>query len=407
MAERVISPTGRGFLLLDAHPEGCRRTVAQMRAAVAPGGNVGTGRRPVALIIGSSSGYGLAATVAGLVRLGIDGVGVAFEREPGRRTGTAGWYRTIAAAELATELGRDVSWVNADAFADTTKTGVLDEIDERFGGLDYLIYSVAAPRRVDPRSGQTFQSVIKPIGGSATTRTLEFDQDGEASLRDLTIEPASAEEAAATVAVMGGEDWQRWVDALLDRGLARAGFTTVALSYIGSHLTSAIYRTGTIGAAKEHLEQTAQALSQQLAAVGGRALTSVNGAAVTQASTAIPGLALYVSLLRGALGDRMLTTIEQSVRMWDQLTGAAPLDLDETGRLRLDRWELDAAVQADLTQRWAAASSETLATVADVGWFRTQFRGLYGFDVPGVDYARPCDPDLAWPAAVSHPHRPH
>jgi enoyl-[acyl-carrier protein] reductase/trans-2-enoyl-CoA reductase (NAD+) len=397
MAERVVSPTGRGFLLLDAHPAGCFQSVAQVRDQV-PQPVQAPDARPVALVIGASAGYGLAATIAGLARYGIHGVGVAFERPPGRRTATAGWYRTIATDAVAAELGCDFSFVNADAFADTTKAEVLDLIAKRFGGLDYLIYSVAAPRRTDPRSGITHQSVIKPLGAAHTTRTLEFDSDGLPALREITAGPATADEAADTVQVMGGEDWSRWITALTERALLRDGFRTVALSYIGSSLTAAIYRDGTIGAAKMHLERTADQLNDRLSALGGRALTSVNGAAVTQASTAIPGIALYVSLLRAVLGDRLQSPAEQSVRLWDQLTGAVPFDLDQQGRLRLDRWELAPQVQADIAGRWQMISASTLTGIADVGWFRAQFRALYGFDVPGVDYQRPVDPDLPWPA---------
>ncbi|GAA3213470.1 trans-2-enoyl-CoA reductase family protein [Dactylosporangium siamense] len=397
MAARVVSPTGRGFLLLDAHPTGCFRSVADMVAQIPPPARLPE-HRPVALVIGSSAGYGLAATLAGLRRHGIHGVGVAFERPPGRRTGTAGWYRTIATDAVAAEAGSDFTFVNADAFADTTKAEVLDLIEKRFGQLDFLVYSVAAPRRTDPRTGTTYQSVIKPIGAAHTTRTLEFDGDGTPILRDVTAQPADEAEAADTVQVMGGEDWSRWVADLQERNLLRTGFRTVALSYIGSSLTSAIYRDGTIGAAKVHLERTARELDERLAAVDGRALTSVNGAAVTQASTAIPGIALYVSLLHATLGDALQSPVEQSVRLWDQLTGAVPFDLDEQGRLRLDRWELDPAVQAAVAERWRAITPETIAEVADVDWFRAQFRGLYGFDVPGVDYAEPVDPDLEWPA---------
>ncbi|MET7419053.1 trans-2-enoyl-CoA reductase family protein [Dactylosporangium sp. NPDC005555] len=396
MAARVVSPTGRGFLLLDSHPAGCFRSVTDMVAQIPP--KAGSQDRKVALVIGSSAGYGLAATLAGLVRHGIDGVGVAFERPPGRRTGTAGWYRTIATAAVAEEAGSDFTFLNADAFADTTKDEVLDLLEKRFGKLDLLVYSVAAPRRTDPRSGTTYQSVIKPLGAAHTTRTLEFDADGTPALRDVTATPAGEDEAADTVRVMGGEDWSRWVTALADRGLLREGFRTVALSYIGSSLTSAIYRDGTIGAAKVHLERTAEELDERLRPIGGRALTSVNGAAVTQASTAIPGIALYVSVLHAVLGDALQSPVEQSVQLWEQLTGAAPLDLDEQGRLRLDRWELDPAVQAAVAERWRAITPETIAEVADVAWFRAQFRGLYGFDVPGVDYSEPIDPDLDWPA---------
>jgi enoyl-[acyl-carrier protein] reductase/trans-2-enoyl-CoA reductase (NAD+) len=397
MTKRIISPTGRGFLLLDAHPDGCDQTVADMRAQV-PSITAGADRsRPVALVIGSSAGYGLAITVAGLARYRIDGVGIGFERPPARRTATAGWYRTVATAAIAADHGCDFSFVNADAFADTTKDEVLDLIAKRFGGVTYLVYSVAAPRRIDPRTGTTYQSVIKPLGAEHGTKTLEFDVDGTPTLREVTQTPASEEEADATVQVMGGEDWDRWITGLVDRGLVRDGFRTVALSYIGSSLTAAVYRDGTIGAAKKHLERTAVELNDRLTPLGGRALTSVNGVAVTQASTAIPGIALYVSLLRGVLGARLQTPIQQAIQLWDQLTGAQPLDLDDLGRLRLDRWELSPEVQAAVSQRWQDATPATMADLADIDWFRTQFRQLYGFDVPGVDYEQPVEPDVPWP----------
>jgi enoyl-[acyl-carrier protein] reductase/trans-2-enoyl-CoA reductase (NAD+) len=398
MTERIVTPKGRGFLFLDSHPEGCARTVTDMRAAVPPPGKASDTRRPVALIIGSSSGYGLAMTVAGLARHGIAGVGLCFERPPtARRTGTAGWYRTIAAAEIAAEVGSDFAVVNADAFADATKDAVLGLIAERFGGVDYLIYSVAAPRRTDTRTGQTYHSVIKPVRAAYQTKTLSFD-DGAPRLREVRIEPASAAETGATVQVMGGEDWARWVDALESREVIRRGFTTCALTYIGSHLTSPIYRQGTIGAAKTHLEGTAATLAARLGRHGGRAFTSVNGAAVTPASTAIPGIALYVSLLRSILGESMRSPVDQSVQLWEQLMDIRAADVDEHGRIRLDRWELDQDVQLELTRRWAACDQDTVDALADTGWFRGEVMRLYGFCVPGIDYARPSDPNLPWPA---------
>jgi enoyl-[acyl-carrier protein] reductase/trans-2-enoyl-CoA reductase (NAD+) len=351
----------------------------------------------VVLVVGSSAGYGLAATVTALARLGARGVGVGLERPPGRHTASAGWYRTIATDAMARELGCDFSFVNADAFADTTKAEVLDLIARRFGGLDYLIYSVAAPRRTDPRTGVDYRSVIKPLGAAATIRTVGFAGDGSPALRDVTLEPASDAEAAATVKVMGGEDWSRWVEALASRDLIREGFRTVALSYVGPEQTSAIYREGTIGAAKAHLEATATDLDKQLAPVGGRALTSVNGVVVTQSSNAIPGIPLYVAVLRAVLGDGMQSTVDQSLRLWEQLTGAEPFDLDEVGRIRLDRWELDPAVQARAAVPWAAVNPANVAEVVDVDWLRSQFHALYGFDVAGVDYSKPVDPDQPWP----------
>ena len=399
-SERVVTPRGRGFLLLESHPAGCFRSVDLMRAEVPapekPAPERPPARRPTALVIGSSAGYGLASTIVGLVRHGIDGVGIGLERPAGHRSASAGWYRTIATAAIASELGSDFSFRIADAFADTTKTETLDLLAERFGGVDYLIYSVAAPRRTDPRSGVTYESVLKPLGTPHTTWNLEFAYDGAASLREVTVEPANEAETAATVRVMGGEDWSRWVTALAERGLLRDGFRTVALSYIGSPLTSAIYRAGTIGAAKADLESTAVALSERLAAVGGHAYTSVNGAVISQALTAIPGIPLYVSVLRAVVGDRFPSPVEQSLELWSQLTADRP-EVDESGRIRLDRWELSAPVQAAVAERWRSITPETVTELADLAWFRSQFRSLYGFGVPGVDYAAPVRTDLPWP----------
>ncbi|GAB3834158.1 trans-2-enoyl-CoA reductase family protein [Kribbella italica] len=392
MTERVIKPVGRGFLFLDSHPAGCEQVVRDLAAQVEART---PDKRPVALVIGASSGYGLAATIAGLVRYGIDGVGVSFEKAPARRTATAGWYRTAATAAYAEQAGRKFHFVNADAFADTTKDEVLDLVAKEFGPVDYLIYSVAAPRRVDPRTGTTYQSALKTIGAPYTTKSIAFE-DGAPLLTEASLDVATDEEIAETVQVMGGEDWTRWVDALAERKLLNDGFSTVALTYIGSELTGPIYRQGSIGAAKAHLEETARTLSER---DGVRALTSVNGAAVTQASSAIPGIGLYVSLLHKVLGEQMQTPIQQSIALWDQLTGEKAPDLDEDGRLRLDRWELDPAVQAAVKEQWDAVTQENIATVADAAWFFAEVRRLYGFDVDGVDYEAETEVDVEWPKA--------
>jgi enoyl-[acyl-carrier protein] reductase/trans-2-enoyl-CoA reductase (NAD+) len=392
MTERLIKPLGRGFLFLDSHPAGCAQIVRGLTEQVEART---TDARPVALVVGSSSGYGLATTIAGLARYGINGVGISFEKAPThRRTATAGWYRTAETAAYAAAQGSEFHFVNADAFADTTKSEVLDLIAERFGGVDYLIYSVAAPRRIDPRTETTYQSVIKAIGQSAQTKSLVFE-DGEPVLQEVAIEVATDEEVAETVQVMGGEDWIRWVDALEERKLLKDGFSTVALTYIGSELTGPIYRQGSIGAAKAHLEKTAQELRER---DGVEARTSVNGAAVTQASSAIPGIGLYVSLLHKVLGDKLQTPMQQSISLWDQLTGDKPLDLDEDGRIRLDRWELDPAVQATMKQEWEAVTAENIADATDAAWFFAEVRRLYGFDVPGVDYAAETEVDVDWPS---------
>ncbi|MGW6413838.1 enoyl-[acyl-carrier-protein] reductase FabV [Streptomyces sp. NPDC055055] len=399
MSERVIAPKSRGFLFLDAHPGGCRQLVDEMWEAV-PGKAGPGGEGPVALVIGSSAGYGLAATIAGLARVGIRGIGVCFEKAPARRTGTAGWYRTAATARLAREHGRDMVFVNGDAFGDAVKERVAELLAERFGGrLDFLVYSVAAPRRTDPDSGEVYSSVLRPVGAPYTTKTLVFDDEGAPEVKEVTTSPAEGDDVEQTVAVMGGADWERWIAFLAERNLLAEGFTTAALSYIGSPLTAAIYRQGTIGAAKSHLEATARMLDERLAkTVGGRAVTSVNAAAVTQSSTAIPGIALYVGLLRGVVGDAMIAPVGQLVDLWDRLTGARPLDPDDEGRVRLDTWELDPGVQASVAERWATATGDNIAGLADLDWFTDEVRRLYGFSVPGIDYSAAVETDVPWPA---------
>ncbi|MFM9443643.1 enoyl-[acyl-carrier-protein] reductase FabV [Streptomyces acidiscabies] len=400
MSERVLTPRNRGFLFLDSHPAGCERLVADMWQACPDPATAPAKTGPVALVIGSSAGYGLAATLAGLKRAGIRGIAVCFEKAPTeRRTATAGWYRTAATAGLARAAGRDLVFLNGDAFSDGMKDQVAGLIETRFGGkLDHLIYSVAAPRRTDPDTGTTYASVLKPIGQASRTKTLVFDDQGVPEVREVETAPAEGDDVAQTIAVMGGADWERWIDHLSARDLLAEGFSTAALSYIGSHLTEAIYRQGTIGAAKAHLEATARTLDERLAkTVGGKAVTSVNGAAVTQSSTAIPGIALYTGLLRGVLGDDMVSPIGQLAALWDQLTGVTPLDLDDEGRVRLDAWELTDAVQTAVAERWEAATTDTIAGLAALDWFHAEVRRLYGFAVPGVDYAAPVETDVAWP----------
>lgn len=401
LSERVLTPRNRGFLFLDSHPAGCEQLVADMWQACPDSDAVPEDAGPVALIIGSSAGYGLAAAIAGLKRGGIRGIMVSFEKAPTeRRTATAGWYRTAATASIARAAGRDLVFLNGDAFSDTMKKQVADLIEHRFGGrLDYLIYSVAAPRRTDPDTGTTYASVLKPIGQANRTKTLLFDGQGVPEVREVETEPAEGDDVDQTVAVMGGADWERWIDHLASRGLLGNGFATAALSYIGSPMTAAIYRQGTIGAAKAHLEATARILNERLdKTVGGRAATSVNGAAVTQSSTAIPGIALYIGLLRGVLGADLVPPVGQLAALWDQLTGAMPPVLDDEDRIRLDTWELAADVQAAVAERWEAASTDSIADLADLDWFHAEVQRLYGFAVPGIDYSVAVDTDVPWPS---------
>ncbi|MEV0534764.1 enoyl-[acyl-carrier-protein] reductase FabV [Kitasatospora sp. NPDC050463] len=398
MSIREIKPGNRGYLYVNSHPTGCAAVVDHMWQQVREVATDEPG--PVALVIGSSAGYGLAATVVGLRAHGMRGLGIAFEgAETARRTAGAGWYRTARTAELAAESGADFSFLNADAFSDAVKDEATDRLAERFGKVDLLVYSIAAPRRTDPLTGEVHHSVIKPLGSDYRARTLVFE-DGVPQLGDLHLTAADDAERDATVQVMGGADWQLWVDALQSKGLLADGFRTVALSYVGSDITAPIYRAGTIGAAKQHLEDTARALDTRLEGIG-HAYTVVAGAAVTQASTAIPSIALYTSILHRVTADRWQSTVDQAEALWSRLTGRADLGLDDRGRVRLDDWEMDPDVQAAVRAVWDRVGSESIEVSADTGWFHDQVGRLYGWNVPGIDYAAPAETTVPWPADAS------
>jgi enoyl-[acyl-carrier protein] reductase / trans-2-enoyl-CoA reductase (NAD+) len=397
MVMRVLRPEGKGFLFLDAHPAGCARAVNEMIAEVAVPA-AASQRGPAALVIGCSGGYGLAAAAAGLFGHAARTIGVCYERPAtARRSASAGWYRIGELARLAGEAGLWFEPINGDCFDPAVRAEVLDRAAAALGPIDLLIYSVAAPRRTDPQTGTVYHAAVKPIGAAYSARNVAF-ADGVV-LRESALEPATDAEIEATVKVMGGEDWADWVADLAARGLLAPGFQTVALTYVGSALTAPIYRQGTIGRAKDHLEATAARLTDGvLAGSGGQALTSVNCAAVTMSSLAIPGISLYLSLLRAVAGDAAESAMRQSVRLWDYLTGMPAAEIDSNGRLRLDDWEMAADVQAALHDRWTASNAELIGGLADMDWFRTQFWRLYGFGVSGIDYSQPVEVDLPWPA---------
>lgn len=397
MDKRIFIPTGDGPVLLDAHPAGCATTVADMAAAVTPLPRHPS-RRPTVVVVGSSNGHGLAATVAGLVQHGIRGVGVADERPPAAGPGSAGWYRTAAAALVAAGHRAEFEFVNADLFADSTKAEVAAILGDHFGAVDFLIYAPACGRRTDPDTGQLHTVAIKPLGTPVDIRTLSFDTDGSADVYTETITPATDAQKASTVAVAGGADWQRWINALAKADLLADGFRTVAVTYIGSRLTAPIYQHGTLGAAKLHLEATARTITDILDEVHGHAYACATGAAVTDSALAVPGMALYLSALRAVVGDALVPPIRQAERLWSQLTGWEPLALDQSGLIRLDGWELDEKVQAQVTRRFQSATTETVEQVAALDWFRAAFRAeVYGFDVPGVDYTAVADINVPWP----------
>ncbi|MCC9307794.1 enoyl-[acyl-carrier-protein] reductase FabV [Kitasatospora sp. RB6PN24] len=398
MSLREIKPGNRGYLYVNSHPTGCQTVVDRMwQLTPDPAGDR---PGPVALVIGSSAGYGLAATLVGLRTHRMRGLGIAFEAAATeRRTAGAGWYRTGRTAELAAEAGADFTFLNGDAFSDGVKDEAADQLAARFGKIDLLIYSIAAPRRTDPLTGEVHHSVIKPLGTDYRAKTLVFE-DGLPQIGELHLEAADEAERDATVQVMGGADWQRWIEALQSEGLLADGFQTVALSYVGSDITAPIYRAGTIGAAKQHLEDTARAINTRLKGTG-HAYTVVAGAAVTQASTAIPSIALYTSILHRVTGDSWQTTVDQAAALWNRLTGHAELGLDDQDRIRLDDWEMAPGVQAAVRAAWDRIDATTIVTSADTGWFREQVGQLYGWDVSGVDYEAAAETAVPWPASPS------
>lgn len=381
----IIKPKVRGFICTTAHPTGCAANVEEQIEYVKR--QLPFNGPKKALVIGASQGFGLASRIALTFGASADTIGLFFERPAAEgRTGTAGWYNSAAFHKAAKEAGRFAASINGDAFSEEIKQQTIDLIREHFGQVDVVVYSLASPRRTHPVTGETFNSVLKPIGNSYTNKTVNF-HSGEVS--DITIEQASDEEIKHTVAVMGGEDWEMWIRALKEAGVLADHAATVAYSYIGPEVTHAIYREGTIGKAKEHLEATAEKLNKELSLTGGRAVISVNKALVTQASSAIPIVPLYISLLYKKMKEEGIHEgcIEQMYRLFsDNLYGAQPAKLDDKGRIRMDNLEMREDIQSGIAQLWKQVSSDNLAEISDIEGYRKDFFRLFGFEMEGVDY---------------------
>ena len=383
----IIQPKTRGFICTTAHPSGCEQNIVE--AAERAKTLDGSGPKNV-LIIGASTGYGLACRVAAAFGYGAASVGVSLERPAaGNRTATAGWYNTQALEKLAAAKGLTAVSINGDAYSQEIKQETIDAVREHLGKVDLVIYSLAAPKRTCSVTGQTWSSVIKPIGQIYNSKTVDF-HTGQVS--DVSVTPATNEEIEGTVKVMGGEDWLMWMQALSAAGVLADSVQTIAFSYIGPSMTHPVYKDGTIGRAKVNLEEKAVEISNMLASIGGRALVSVNKALVTQASSAIPVVPLYISLLYRVMKDNGLheDCTAQMIRMYERLYAAenagAALPLDEEGRLRMDDYEMQPEIQAEVLSRWEKVSSENLAQLADLDGYRNDFFALFGFGVDGVDY---------------------
>jgi len=384
----IIEPRMRGFICLTAHPEGCKQNVINQINYIKSKGVI-AGPKKV-LVIGASTGFGLASRITSAFGSEASTIGVYFEKPPAPgKTASPGWYNTAAFEEQAHSVGLYAKSINGDAFSDEIKQKTIALIKADLGQIDLVIYSLASPKRVHPKTGVVHSSTLKPIGTEVfSNKTVDFHTG---IVSEVSINPATEEEIENTIAVMGGEDWEMWMDALKAEGLLAEGATTVAYSYIGPAVTEPVYRKGTIGRAKDHLEATAFTIADKLKDIHGKAFVSVNKALVTQASSAIPVIPLYISLLYKIMkaNGTHEGCIEQIQRLFSErlFTGAA-VPVDEKGRIRVDDLEMDPAVQTQVASLWTEATAETLPLIGDLAGYKTDFLNLFGFDVPGVDYTK-------------------
>lgn len=392
----VIEPKVRGFICTTAHPAGCRQNVRnQINYVKSKPAREGKLR---ALILGGSTGYGLASRIALTYGANADTISVAYDKPAsGTRTATAGWYNTAAFEELAHADGRYAKSINGDAFSDEIKEQTIELIRRDLGKIDVIVYSLASPVRVDPKDGTRYHSVIKPRGAVFCNKSIDVNTRAVISAE---IEPASEEETAATVKVMGGEDWMLWIRALYAAGVLADGVKTVAYSYIGPAVTHPIYRSGTIGAAKLDLERTAREITDVLSDIGGHGYVSVNKALVTQASAAIPVVPLYIGILYKVMKAHGLHEgcIEQMERLMRTHLLGQDVGLSDDGLIHVDDWEMRPEIQAEVMQAWDAITTENVNELSDLTGYQDDFYRLFGFRVAGVDYSADVDPNVKIPS---------
>lgn len=389
----IIKPRVRGFICVTAHPAGCAANVQQQIDYVKAKGPIANGPKRV-LVIGASTGYGLAARISAAFGSAASTVGVFLERAgEASKPASAGWYNSAAFHQFAEAEGLYASSINGDAFSDAVKQQTIDTIKRDLGQVDLVVYSLASPRRTHPKTGHVYNSTLKPIGKTLHQRGLDTDKE---IIKDNVIEPATDEEIANTVAVMGGEDWQLWIEALDAAGVLAEGAKTTAFTYLGEKITHDIYWNGTIGAAKKDLDQRVLTIREQLAAKGGDARVAVLKALVTQASSAIPMMPLYLSLLfkvmkQAGTHEGCIEQVDGLYR--DSLYNAQPI-LDEEGRLRADYKELAPEVQEPVAAQWDLVTNENLYETTDFAGYKADFLQLFGFGIPGVDYEADVNPEV-------------
>lgn len=381
----IIEPRMRGFICLTSHPKGCEQNVKNQIEYIKSKGPI-EGAKKV-LVIGASTGFGLASRITSAFGSDAATIGVFFEKPSAEgKTATPGWYNSAAFESEAHKAGLYAKSINGDAFSNEVKREALDLIKTDLGQVDLVIYSLASPVRTNPKTGVTHRSVLKPIGQTYTNKTVDF-HTGKVS--EVSIAPANEEDIVNTVEVMGGDDWAMWIEALRNENLLADGAKTIAYSYIGPELTEAVYRKGTIGRAKDDLEATAFTIADSLKSIGGTAYVSVNKALVTQSSSAIPVVPLYISLLYKVMKEKGIHEgcIEQIQRLFkDRLYAGTEILTDEKGRIRIDDWEMREDVQAEVAKLWLETTTETLPAIGDLEGYRNDFLNLFGFEFAGIDY---------------------
>ena len=387
----IIKPKVRGFICINAHPEGCAANVEEQIAFTKAKGEIVDGPKNV-LVIGCSTGYGLASRITAAFGSNANTLGICYEKpSTDRKTGSAGYYNTAAFDQAARAAGLYSETINGDAFSDEIKDKTLALLKEGIGKIDLVVYSLASPRRTDPKTGEVFNSVLKPIGEGYTAKNLNTDT---MKITEITVEPANDEEIANTVKVMGGEDWELWIEALKEADLLNEGCKTVAYTYLGDKLTWPIYGRATIGKAKEDLDRAARGLTQSLSNLGGVAKVSVLKALVTQASSAIPVMPLYMSTLFKVMKAEGTDEhcIDQIQRLYKECIYSDAPRLDEQGRFRVDELELNPATQAKVEAIWPEINEGNLLELTDYAGYRADFLKLFGFGIDGVDYDAETNP---------------
>lgn len=387
----IIKPKVRGFICINSHPQGCAAHVQNQIAYMKAQGEITTDAKKV-LIIGCSTGYGLASRIAATFGAGADTLGVCFEKPPTeRKTASAGYYNTVAFQDAARAAGHYSETINGDAFSDACKQQVIDMIKADMGQVDLVIYSLASPRRTDPKTGITHNSTLKPVGQGYTAKNLNTDT---LKISELTLEPANEEEIANTVKVMGGEDWELWMEALNEADVLADSCKTVSYTYLGEKLTWPIYGHATIGKAKEDLDRAATAITESLSAKSVQANVAVLKAVVTQASSAIPIMPLYISLMAKVMKEEGSheDCIEQAYRLFTECLYNDSPRLDDTNRFRVDNKELRPETQAKIEALWPQVTEENLFELTDFKGYNENFLRLFGFGIDGVDYEAETSP---------------